>query len=123
MQVEQGHGHLAASVHINLITHQEGVVVDHGASVQALDGELDTVIHVGIDLDEPILHDLHHMRALIYNEQLLALVKLGEGHRKDDLVDGLVRHIPQILNTLQSALQEDLDLIIVLDGPLEQLVL
>mmetsp|Transcript_3612 Transcript_3612/g.5446 ORF Transcript_3612/g.5446 Transcript_3612/m.5446 type:complete len:221 (-) Transcript_3612:476-1138(-) len=118
--IEESNRHLAPCVDINLVFHDERPMVDHTASVQSFDDELYTVVHRCVDFNHTVLDNLHHVRRLFNLENLGALIELGEGHREDYLVNGLIWDISQVVNCLQGTLQENLEVVVVTDGQLYQ---
>ena len=88
-------------------------MVDDRSSVQSFDHEFYTVVHGGVDFDHTILDDLHHSGGLVDRENLCAFVKFGESHAEDDFVDGLIWHFLQVIDSFQSTLQENFEIIIV----------
>ena len=77
--VEECNRHLAPSVNVYLVLSDERSVVDHRASVQSFDNELNTIVHVCIYFDHAILNDLHDVRGFINLENLRAFIEFGKG--------------------------------------------
>ena len=121
--VEECDWHLATRIDIDLVLRDEGSMIDDTAPVESLDDELDTVVHGRVDFDHSVLDDLHDVGSVIDLEDFRALVELGEGHREDDLVNGFLRNTLKIIDGLEDAFQEDLEIVIVPDCSFHQLFL
>lgn len=100
LNIKDSYRHLASSIHVNFILGNETPMVDHTTSVESLDDKGHSIVHGCVNLYHSILDDLHDLRSFINLENLRALIKTGEGHRKNNFGDSLVWDTLKIINSL-----------------------